>query len=284
MEKSAGSYDFGHFDENENELSRLKRQAALAQELETQVLRGAGLGTGMKVLDLACGPGIVTRLMASIVGPTGQVTGVDLSTALLAEARSEPTREDSAPLDFQQGDVYALPFEDESFDFVYARLLFQHLAKAQDALSEIRRVLRPGGMLCVMDIDDDWLFIYPEPDSFRAFTKAAGRGQSSAGGDRNVGRKLGTYLSKAEFADVTVQVISVGSAAIGMKNFLDITTGFKLEQVPAEERAAAAQQRSEIYRAAANPHTFGLVGAFVVMGRRAGRQAPSHLTDRSLKL
>jgi ubiquinone/menaquinone biosynthesis C-methylase UbiE len=84
---AAGSYAFGTFDENQDELARLKQQAAIVSEMEGRVLQEVGLKPGMRALDLACGPGIVTALLAEMVTPA-DVIGVDLSEDLLHEAHT----------------------------------------------------------------------------------------------------------------------------------------------------------------------------------------------------
>ena len=85
---AAGSYAFGTFDENQDELARLKQQAAIVSEMEGRVLREVGLKPGMRALDLACGPGIVTALLAELVTPA-DVIGVDLSEDLLPQNDNE---------------------------------------------------------------------------------------------------------------------------------------------------------------------------------------------------
>jgi len=155
-DNSAGSYAFGTFDENQGELARLKQQAAIVSEMEGRVLREVGLKAGMRVLDLACGPGVVTTLLAETVTPA-DVIGVDLSEDLLNEARAYLKSRGTTNATFQQGDVYSLDESLGLFDFIYTRFLFQHLADPKQALSKILPRLSPGGRLCVVDIDDAWL-------------------------------------------------------------------------------------------------------------------------------
>ena len=85
MKKSAGSYDFGTFEEAE--LERLKQQALVAIQIEKLLWEQAGLSKGMKVLDLACGPGIISCELAKVVSP-GDVVGVDLSDELINIAKA----------------------------------------------------------------------------------------------------------------------------------------------------------------------------------------------------
>ena len=266
-DNAAGSYDFGNFDQNQNELARLKRQAAIVSELEAKVLRDAGLKSGMRVLDLACGPGIVSVLLAEAVAPA-EVIGVDLSESLLDEARAYAASRSASNVRFQQGNVYSLDDSLGQFDFIYTRFLFQHLADPETALRVIRSRLAPGGKLCVADIDDTWLTLHPEPDGFRSFTEQAARGQAANGGDRQVGRKLGGMLQAAGLQEVAVQVTTVSSRQLGMRNFLDITTGFKKEQVPASHAKQAEQELRAIYQLAEDEQAWGFVAVFVATGTR----------------
>ena len=266
-DNSAGSYAFGAFDENQDELARLKQQAAIVSEMEGRVLRDVGLKPGMRVLDLACGPGVVTALLAETVTPA-DVIGVDLSEDLLNEARAYLKGRGTDNATFQQGDVYSLDESLGLFDFIYTRFLFQHLADPKQALSKILPRLSPGGRLCVVDIDDAWLTLHPEPAGFQRFTKRAAEGQARNGGDRNVGRKLGGMLQEAGLEQVDVHVTTVNSHQLGMRNFLDITTGFKKEQVAEEHANEAREDLEEIYKCVDMKDAWGFVAVFVATGTK----------------
>lgn len=108
------------------------------------------LRAGERVLDVACGTGIVARLAAQQVGPTGRVTGVDLNPGMLAVARAQaPTS--GAAIDWREGDAGALPCDDASYDVVLCQQGLQFFPDRPRALREMHRVLRPGGRvgLCV---------------------------------------------------------------------------------------------------------------------------------------
>ena len=112
------------------------------------VLDAADLQPGQDVLDVACGTGVVTRAAAERVGTTGSVTGVDLNPAMLAvAARLRPD------LTWQQGDVAALPFADDSFDAVTCQSAAMFFPDLEAALREMGRVARPGGTVAVQVFD-----------------------------------------------------------------------------------------------------------------------------------
>ena len=99
---------------------------------------------GDRVLDLACGTGVVSRLAAERVVPSGKVTGLDIDLGYLAVARSIPPAS-GGTADFHEGSALEMPFEDGSFDLVLCQQGLQFFHGRPAALAEIKRVLRPGG-------------------------------------------------------------------------------------------------------------------------------------------
>jgi SAM-dependent methyltransferase len=109
-------------------------------------------GPGMSVLDLGSGTGTWAMELKRRVGETGQVAGVDLSAALVAGARRR-ARRGGLPIDFRVASVERLPFADASMDLVVSSLVMHHLAPdvLARAVTEIRRVLKPGGRVVILD-------------------------------------------------------------------------------------------------------------------------------------
>ena len=105
---------------------------------------------GDRVIDIACGTGIVARLAAAKVGPTGIVAGVDLNPGMLSVARSLRTSNDAASVRWQEASADRLPFPDGSFDIAYCQLGLQFFADRPAALREMRRVLSSKGGLALM--------------------------------------------------------------------------------------------------------------------------------------
>jgi len=101
---------------------------------------------GEQVLDVACGTGALTRLLAKAVGPGGRVVGLDLNPDMLAVARRLPVNQ----VDWRDGSADALPFEDESFDVVCCAFGLMFFPDQPAALREMRRALKGGGRLMVM--------------------------------------------------------------------------------------------------------------------------------------
>jgi ubiquinone/menaquinone biosynthesis C-methylase UbiE len=107
---------------------------------------------GDRVVDVACGTGIVARIAAERVGPTGAVVGIDLNPGMLSVARSVVSTDarSSAPLQWQDASADKLPFPDGSFDVVYCQLGLQFFADRAAALREMHRVLGAEGRLALM--------------------------------------------------------------------------------------------------------------------------------------
>ena len=117
---------------------------ALMLEWAPRVAEAAGIHQGDRVLDVACGTGVLTREAASRAGPTGTVTGFDLSPEMLAvAARLSPG------LRWQQGSAESLPFPDQSFDAVVSQFGLMFFPDPVAGLREMMRVLVPGGRLAV---------------------------------------------------------------------------------------------------------------------------------------
>jgi SAM-dependent methyltransferase len=106
----------------------------------------ARLQPGERVLDAACGTGIVARLARARVGTTGKITGGDLNPGMLAVARTV-SEIAQPPIDWRDGNLEALPFADSEFDVVLCLQGLQFTAKRNVAAAELHRVLRPGGRL-----------------------------------------------------------------------------------------------------------------------------------------
>jgi ubiquinone/menaquinone biosynthesis C-methylase UbiE len=133
---------------------------------------------GERVVDVACGTGIVARIAATRVGPTGAVVGVDLNPGMLSVARSVVTDSRSGgPLQWQEANADKLPFPDGSFDVVYCQLGLQFFADRAVALREMHRVLGAEGRLALMV----WRGIHESP-GFAVLAEALERhvGQAAA--------------------------------------------------------------------------------------------------------
>ena len=124
---------------------------------------------GERVLDVACGTGVVARLVAPYVGATGHVVGLDLDTGRLAVARALPPAP-GAVVEWREGDALALPFAEAVFDLVCCQQGVQFFPDRRTALREMHRVLVPGGRLAL----NVWRAIEHNPVAL-AMAQALGR-------------------------------------------------------------------------------------------------------------
>src|SRR5205823_10619356 len=112
------------------------------------VIEFSGCGSDDTVLDVACGPGILACAFAKVAR---QVTGIDLTPAMLDRARALQSEQRLGNVTWQQGDVLPLPYADASFTLVVSRFAFHHLLDPGAVLAEMRRVCAPGGTVMVID-------------------------------------------------------------------------------------------------------------------------------------
>jgi ubiquinone/menaquinone biosynthesis C-methylase UbiE len=161
------------------------------------------LAAGMSLLDVGCGPGNITADLAARLGG-GSVVGIDLSPEVIELARSQFDSVTHPNLSFEVANVYELDVPDESFDVVYAHQVLQHLSRPVDALTEMRRVLKPGGTLAVRDGDYQsfaWTPSSPLLDRWMALYHEITRTNHA---EADAGRFLKTWVRAAGFDDLVV--------------------------------------------------------------------------------
>ncbi|PMR61756.1 SAM-dependent methyltransferase [Verrucosispora sp. ts21] len=159
------------------------------------------LAPGTSVLDVGCGPGTITVDLAARVAP-GRVTAVEITDDALQLARTEADARGQGNIDFAVADVHALDLPDGTFDVVHAHQVLQHVADPVQALREMRRVCRPGGIVAARDSDYaafTWFPRVPALDDWLALYQQAARAN---GGEPDAGRRLLSWAHAAGFTDV----------------------------------------------------------------------------------
>ncbi len=142
-------YVLGH---SERELARLISQSRFYGELTEDLLRRAGITTGMRVLDVGCGAGDVSLLIASLVGPTGAVIGVDRSEESVHAAQARAAIAHLSNVTFRQGDVNDLSLESQ-VDALAGRFVLLYLADPAATLERLCRLVKPGGLVVFQEMD-----------------------------------------------------------------------------------------------------------------------------------
>ena len=161
------------------------------------------LKPGMRLLDVGCGPGSITRGLAERVAP-GQAVGLDTSSETLDAARRDAAARGLENLRFEVGSVYELPFPDASFDAAYAHQVFQHLREREVALREMLRVLRPAGLIAVRDVDWGTVAYWPRDPWIDRFIEVHERTWYQNGGEPRMGRRLRALFNDAGIPDVRI--------------------------------------------------------------------------------
>lgn len=125
-----------------------------------KLIERSGIKRGMTVMDLGCGSGAFTTFVARAIGEHGKLYAVDIQPAMLQQLErklARPANQDITNIELRQASAYDLPFEDGTLDLVYVVTVLQEVPDRARALWEIRRILKPGGILAVTEF-------LPDPD------------------------------------------------------------------------------------------------------------------------
>jgi len=155
------------------------------------------------VLEAGCGVGSQTITLARR-SPDAQIVSLELSQESLAIAKARVEAEGITNVRFQQGDIFALPFEPDCFDHVFVCFVLEHLRQPTEALAALGQVLKPGGTITVIEGDHGSAYFHPDSDAARAAIRCQVQLQRETGGDANIGRRLYPLLVTAGFDDVRV--------------------------------------------------------------------------------
>jgi SAM-dependent methyltransferase len=183
-----------------------RRLGDQADALAALLHDGTAYPAGSRVLEAGCGVGAQTVHLAAH-SPGARIVAVDRSPESLARARERGRAAGlSGVVEWQQAELYALPspFGEASFDHVFVCFVLEHLADPARALAGLRRVLRPGGTITVIEGDHGSAFFHPDGAYARAAINCQVRLQAAGGGDALIGRRLGPLLTATGFEAVEV--------------------------------------------------------------------------------
>ncbi|MDB1089262.1 methyltransferase domain-containing protein [Streptomyces sp. ACA25] len=185
-----------------DEAHRLREQA---DTLAGLLHDGTAYPAGSRVLEVGCGVGAQTVHLLTH-SPGAELVAADISAASLALAQARVREQcPGARVEWCRADLFDLPFPDASFDHVFVCFVLEHLRDPLRAVTCLRRLLRPGGTLTVIEGDHGTAVFHPGSAPARAVIDHLVRLQSAAGGNALIGRQLQPLLTGAGFREVVVR-------------------------------------------------------------------------------
>ncbi len=164
------------------------------------------LKSGMTLLDCGCGPGGITVGLAAKVAP-GAVTAIDIESAQLAKATQRAADEGLTNITFEEANLFDLPYDDNSFDAIYMSAVLSNLQRPHDAMAEVYRVLKPGGVAGFNEFDSGGDIYYPMLPGIQRSTELYFKLREHVGDDPRGGRRLKALLHQAGFQCDLMQAI-----------------------------------------------------------------------------
>lgn len=186
------------YDEKEN--IRLQDQAATLIDL---LHSDTFFPVGSKVLEVGCGIGAQTVTLAKNC-PQAHITAIDISQTSVNQARKKVNSLGFTNVHFQQADIFALPFETNSFDHIFVCFVLEHLPEPVNALNILKKYIKPGGTITVIEGDHGSAFFYPDSLLAHKAIQCQVELQKQSGGNANIGRELYPLLKRAGFQSIRV--------------------------------------------------------------------------------
>ncbi|MYC31378.1 MAG: class I SAM-dependent methyltransferase [Chloroflexi bacterium] len=259
-EQSAASraYTMGYSEEFLQLLDRRNAQNSAAYLLPL-------LEPGMRVLDLGCGPGTISVGLAEAVNP-GEVQGIDMEASQIDLAHAAAAAGGHSNISFHVGNALDLPFDSDYFDVVHAHAVIMHIPDTEAVLSQVRRVLKPGGLFASRDLIAESSFIEPASDGLREAWETFTNLMRGNGGHPEIGKELNGILLNAGFSDIRC---SASFDSYGTPPDLDFYYGFIVDWFFSPNVIAAVtglgiatQEKFDYWRGEldawrANPRAFG---------------------------
>jgi len=209
---AASAYVLGHSD---RELERLRLQAKLIDPITQHFLIEAGIVPGMRILDVGSGAGDVAFLAANLVGPAGQVVGVDRSAVALATALSRAQKQERANVTFHECELSAMAF-DQPFDAAIGRYVLCFQPDPVSTLRVIAKQVHSGGIILFHEPDRELMRSVPPVPTYDRACQWVGETYSRTGVDVRIGTKLYSIFLAAGLAAPTMRLHAVigGSTAL----------------------------------------------------------------------
>jgi ubiquinone/menaquinone biosynthesis C-methylase UbiE len=186
------------YDHREN--IRLQDQAATLVEL---LHSDTSYPAESRVLEAGCGVGAQTVTLARS-SPNALITSVDISEASVAEARRKVAAAGLTNVQFERADIFHLPYGTDAFDHIFVCFVLEHLSRPVEALQALKKPLRQGGTITVIEGDHGSVFFHPDSEAAHQAIRCQVELQRRAGGNAMVGRELYPLLRQAGYGSIRV--------------------------------------------------------------------------------
>jgi ubiquinone/menaquinone biosynthesis C-methylase UbiE len=189
----------------ESDLEALRLDIKTDPSFVEKQAKWAGITNGMRVADIGCGPGITANILHKLVQPEGETVGIDFSENRLEYARKNYPQKN---LHFINRDVRESLKDIGTFDFVWVRFLLEYyLDDSFEIVKNLTDIIKPGGILCLVDLDHNCLSHYGIPSRLlQTLDNIMNELQEKANFDPYAGRKLYSYLYDLHFTDIRVDI------------------------------------------------------------------------------
>ncbi len=247
---------------NQRENIRLQDQASTLVDL---LHSDTSFPVGSKVLEAGCGVGSQTITLARN-SPNANITSIDISEASVAEAKKKVKSEGFSNVTFQQGDIFDLSFEIESFDHIFVCFVLEHLPNPIEALSILKRFIKPGGTITVIEGDHGSTYFHPDSEAAHKAIQCQVELQRRGGGNALIGRELYPLMTKAgyEMVRVSPRMVYVDSSkpqfveGFTKKTFTAMIEGVRTSAIEAGiiDQSTFDKGIKDLYRAAEDDGVF----------------------------
>jgi ubiquinone/menaquinone biosynthesis C-methylase UbiE len=188
-----------------SELERLRLQARVWESAAEALFREIDVIEGATAIDLGCGAMGVLGTLSRHVGRRGRVVGIDNDPLQLEAARAYVQDAQLANVEIVEGDAFATGFASGGFDLVHQRFVIAPAGRDAEMLAEMRRLVRPGGVVVLQEPDSASWSLYPASEAFDHLKSAILAAFRKSGGDFDAGRKLVSLLRSSGLIEIGIR-------------------------------------------------------------------------------
>lgn len=203
------------------EINRLRKQSEIGFYKELRMLRLLGLEDDSNILEVGSGPGFYTELLLNNFNNIN-ITCLDYDIEFLKYARNNINKKFKDRISYVKDNIEKTSLKNDAYDYIIARFVFQHLDNPLESLKEIKRLLKPGGKLFIIDVDNDlWGASYPKSKLIDSLNSSIGKFQNKLNGNRLIGRELIPTIKKLGFINFDIEAVINHSDVLGKENFVN---------------------------------------------------------------